>query len=62
MNAIQMQSRKERREDAKALTVSTHHNGRFGVWKWTDLTEQERAWYMEAQRRNQYVQTFGVYA
>jgi hypothetical protein len=57
-----MQSRKERREDAKALTVSTHHNGQFGVWKWTDLTEQERTWYMEAQRRNQYVQNFGVYA
>jgi hypothetical protein len=62
MNVTQMQSRKERREAAKQLTVSTHHNGRFGVWSWDVLSKQEQEHYMEAQKRNQYVQLFGVYA
>lgn len=56
-----LMGRRERREATKELTVSTHHNGVFGVWAWSILTEQERAWYFEAQARNQYIQTFGVY-
>lgn len=62
MTQVTLQSRKQRREDAKQLTVSTWHNGQFGVWKWSALTSQERKAHQEAQERNQYVQLFGVYA
>ena len=61
MNIANFASRKERREAAKELTVSTHHNSVFGVWAWEVLSQQEKDQYLEAQRRNQHVSLFGIY-
>ena len=61
MNITDFTTRRERREAAKELTVSTHHNGVFGVWAWSTLTQQEKDLYLESQRRNQHVSLFGIY-
>jgi len=55
---------RERREAAQREreTISTWHNGRFGCWLWSELTETEQRAHMAALQRNQYVQLFGVYA
>jgi len=61
MNITRISTRKERREQAKELTVSTHHHGVFGVWAWEVLSQQEKDQYLESQRRNQHVSLFGIY-
>jgi hypothetical protein len=55
-------TRRERRQSSKELTVSTWHNGTFGVWPWSDLSEQEKREFEESRKRAMYVQTFGIYA
>jgi len=62
MNTPQKATRRERRESSRELTVSTWHNGRFGVYRWNELTDREKSDHMAALERNQYVHNFGVYA
>lgn len=66
MNATQISShiatRRERREASRELTVSTWHAGKFGVWRWSELTPEEQQAHTEAQKRNQYVSLFGIYS
>jgi hypothetical protein len=64
MNITNFTSRRERREAAQREqeSVSTWHNGRFGVWPWDELAPQEQRDYLEAQKRNQHVNLFGIYA
>ncbi len=65
MNTTQLTTpitRKERREASKELTVSTWHNGTFGVWPWSALTPQEQREFEEARRRAAYCSVFGIYA
>ena len=65
MNTTQLTTpvtRRERRQSSKELTVSTWHNGTFGVWPWSELTPEEQQAHMEAQKRNQYVSLFGIYS
>jgi hypothetical protein len=35
--------------------IKTWHNGRYGVWRWSDLTKQEQRNHEQAQRRAEYV-------
>ena len=66
MNTTQLTTpittRRERRESTKQLTVSTWHNGTFGVWPWDTLTDQEKREFEEARRRAAYCSVFGIYA
>lgn len=64
MYSTNLTTRRERREaqQQQKNTVSTWHNGRFGCWDWSELTPQEQEAHIAAQQRNQYVQTFGIYA
>jgi hypothetical protein len=64
MNNQTISTRRDRREAARKErdSVSTWHNGQFGVWEWTELTIQEQIEFEMARRRSAYVQTFGVYA
>jgi len=54
-------------EDEPNLRLKTWHNGRYGLWRWSQLTPQEQAAYAKqaeehAQRRAAYVQEFGIYS
>jgi hypothetical protein len=64
MNSASLSTRRERREaqqEQKSI-LSTWHNGRFGVWSWYELTPLEQQSHLAAQKRNEYIQTFGIYA
>jgi len=60
--ATQTDERPEQQVPTPIRIVRTHHNGAFGVWAWDMLSEQEKAWYVEAQARSQYVSLFDIYA
>lgn len=64
MTQTEFATRRERREQERQAknTVSTWHNGRFGVWQWSQLTPFEQQQHLAAQKRNQYNQLFGIYA
>jgi hypothetical protein len=49
-------------DERQNMKIKTWHRGKYGLWRWDQLTPQEQRNHEAAQRRAEFVQEFGIYS